>query len=351
MAARGEAALNRQAMAQELDRSRHGVLGLSADNVIEMYRFMLLARTIDERMWILNRQGKVPFVISCRGHEAAQVGCAYAFKPGEDFALPYYRDIGVVLVFGMTPLDIMLGLYARAADPSSGGRQMPGHWGHLAHRIISGSSPVSTQIPHAAGVALASRLKREPSIVLTSFGEGSTSEGDFHEGLNFAGVHKLPVIFLCENNRYAISSPQSKEMAIENVADRAAGYGFPGIVVDGNDVLAMYEVTKQAVDRARRGDGPTLIEAKTYRLTPHSSDDDDRRYRSREEVEEWRRRDPIETIRRYVLQQGLIDEAADERLAVELKAEVDAAVMAAEDSPFAPPEDAVKHVYHDSGGR
>jgi len=347
MAATREAAANQEGLARQLAPSRHAALGLSQENLIETYRTMLLARTLDERLWILNRQGKVPFVISCRGQEAAQVGCAYAFQPGLDIALPYYRDIGLVLVFGMTPLEVMLGVYARAADPSSGGRQMPAHWGHRERKIISGSSPVSTQIPQAAGVALASKIKREPAVTVTSFGEGGASEGDFHEGLNFAGVHKLPVVFLCENNQYAISVPQRKQMAIANVADRAAGYGFPGVVVDGNDLLAVYEVARQAVERARRGEGPTLIEAKTYRLTPHSSDDDDRRYRSAEEVEEWRKKDPIERFRQYLLAEGIIDADSDRQMREDVTREVESAAQAAEASPLPRAEDALKHVYVD----
>jgi 2-oxoisovalerate dehydrogenase E1 component alpha subunit len=342
-----EAAVNQQGVARELATSRHLALGLNEANLIEMYRLMLQARALDERMWILNRQGKVPFVISCRGQEATQVGAGYAFQPGVDFALPYYRDVGLVLAFGMTAHEVMLSLYARAADPNSGGRQMPGHWGHAQRKIISGSSPVATQIPHAAGIALAAKIKREPTVAITTFGEGSTSAGDFHEGLNFAGVHKLPVIFLCENNLYAISVPQAKEMAIQNVADRAASYGFPGVVVDGNDVLAVYEVTKQAVDRARRGEGPTLIEAKTYRLSPHSSDDDDRRYRSPEEVEEWRKRDPLDRCQQYLLAQGILDEERDRQLREEVAREVETAAHAAADSPYPDPEDALKYVYKD----
>ncbi len=339
--------MDQQGVAQELAGSRHSALGLTTENVLEMYRVMLMARAIDERMWILNRQGKVPFVISCRGQEAAQVGCAYAFQPGLDYALPYYRDIGLVLVFGMTPVEIMLALYARAGDPSSGGRQMPGHWGHAARRVVTGSSPVATQIPQAAGVALAAKIKREPLVVVTSFGEGSTSAGDFHEGLNFAGVHKLPVVFLCENNRYAISMPQSKEMAIANVADRAASYGMPGVVVDGNDILAVYEASKQAVERARRGEGPTLIEAKTYRLSAHSSDDDDKRYRSQEEVEEWRKRDPLDRFRQYLLTEALLDEVGDRQLREEVTREVDMAAQVAEHSPLPDAESALRHVYQE----
>src|SRR5690625_2679862 len=255
--------------------NRHEDLGLTDLDVLEMYKKILLTRMADERTWILNRMGKVHFLISGQGQEAAQIGAAWALRPGHDWVLPYYRDLGVVLTLGMTVRDIALMLYAKAEDPNSGGRQMPSHWSHVGLNIVTGSSPVATQLPHAAGIAYAAKMRDDDIVVWTSFGEGTASKGDTHEGMNFAGVHKLPVIFFCENNGYAISVPQAKQMAIENVADRAAGYGFPGVVVDGTDVFEVYRVTKEAAERARRGDGPTLIEAKVFRFTPHSSDDDD----------------------------------------------------------------------------
>ena len=250
----------------------HEQLGLSESDLIDMYCTMLLARRLDERMWALQRQGKVGFHVSCRGHEATQVGAAWALEPGLDFLHPYYRDIGMVLCFGMTPRELMLALFAKHEDVTSGGRQMTAHFSKKSARIVSGSSPVSTQLPQAVGLALASQIRGEEAVTLTSFGEGGSSKGDFHEALNFAGIWQLPVIFLCENNQYAISVHQSKQMAIENVADRAAGYGIPGVIVDGNDVLAVYAATNEAVRRARAGQGPTLIEAKTYRTLPHTSD-------------------------------------------------------------------------------
>jgi 2-oxoisovalerate dehydrogenase E1 component alpha subunit len=326
-------------------RNRHESLGLTDQDLIKMYTFMLLARKIDERMWLLNRAGKIPFVVSCQGQEAAQVGAGYALQPGTDFLLPYYRDLGIVLVWGQTARDIMLSAFAKAEDPNSAGRQMPGHFGSRKLRIVSGSSPVSTQIPHAVGVALAAKMKGERVVVYTSFGEGSSNQGDFHEGLNFAGVHRLPVIFFCENNKYAISVPLSKQLACENVADRAAGYGMPGIVVDGNDVLDVYRVVREAAQRARDGLGPSLIEAKTYRLVPHSSDDDDRSYRSREEVEEARKGDPILRFRAYLLRQGVLDDRLHEELQHHVDRQVDEAVEYAENAPYPKPEDTLLHVY------
>ncbi|GIM48313.1 2-oxoisovalerate dehydrogenase subunit alpha [Collibacillus ludicampi] len=324
---------------------KHEELGLTREQVLEMYRYMLLARRLDERMWILNRAGKIPFVISCQGQEAAQVGAAFAFDRNLDWMCPYYRDLGIVLVFGQTATDIMYSAFAKPGDPNSGGRQMPGHYGGKRFHIVTGSSPVATQVPHAVGFALAGKLRGEKSVAFTSLGEGSTNQGDFHEACNFAGVHKLPVIFYCENNKYAISIPEAKQLACENVADRAIAYGFPGVVVDGNDVLEVYRVFKEAVARARAGEGPTLIEAKTYRLVPHSSDDDDRSYRSREEVETAKKRDPIILFSAYLRETGILTDELDREIQDAIMKEVNEATEAAEKAPFAEPETALLHVY------
>src|SRR5512136_1470178 len=206
---------------------KHRLLGLSDEQALEMYWYILLSRRLDERMWILHRQHLVAFHISGIGHEGTQVGAAFALKKGYDFVHPYYRDMALSLAIGMTPRDLMLALYAKAGDPSSGGRQMPAHYSSRALKIVSGSSPVATQIPQASGIAFGIRYKGTDEVVLTCFGEGSTSEGDFHEGLNWAGIYKLPVIFLCQNNQYAISVPTYKEMPVKNVADRAVAYGMP----------------------------------------------------------------------------------------------------------------------------
>jgi len=306
---------------------------------------MLTARLIDEAALRQNRQGRAPFVVPAEGHEACQVGTAWPMRPGRDVWLPYYRDLAIVLRAGMSPYEIFLGVFAKAADPSSGGRQMPSHWGYRALGIISGSSPIATQVPHAAGVAYAARYRGEDTVVGCWFGDGATSEGDWHEGLNFAGIHRLPVVFVCENNHYAISVPQSKQMAVENVADRAEGYGFPGVVVDGNDVLACYGAMKTAHERARSGEGPTLIEAKTYRFLGHTSDDDDKTYRPRDEVEEARHHDPVERFAAYLLETNVLDGAGAEALRIEIKDEVDAAIAAAWEAPDPLPESALRHVF------
>jgi 2-oxoisovalerate dehydrogenase E1 component alpha subunit len=325
----------------------HEAFGLGEDDLLSMYRTMLTARLVDEASFRLNRQGKAAFVVPVSGHEGCQVGTAWALRRGQDIWVPYYRDVAVVLVAGMTPFEIFLGLFAKADDPSSGGRQMPSHWGSRRLGIISHSSPIATQVPHAAGIAYAARYRGEETVVGCWFGEGATSEGAWHEGMNFAGIHRLPVVFVCENNFYAISVAQTKQMAIENVADRAAAYGFPGVVVDGNDVLACYGAMKKAVERARAGDGPTLIEAKTYRFFPHTSDDDDRSYRSREEVDEAKHHDPLHLFEHYLRKAGVLEKSAVDQLAAEVKADVDAQIDQAWNSPDPEPESLTRHVFYE----
>jgi len=328
-----------------MSENRHQVLGLSDDTVLEMYETMLLARKIDERMWLLNRAGKIPFVISCQGQEAAQVGAAFALEREKDYVLPYYRDMGVVLTFGMTAKELMLSAFAKAEDPNSGGRQMPGHFGQKKNRIVTGSSPVTTQVPHAVGVALGGRMEGKDLVTFVTFGEGSSNQGDFHEGANFAAVHKLPVIFMCENNKYAISVPYEKQVACEKISDRAIGYGMPGVTVDGNDPLEVYKAVKEAADRGRQGEGPTLVETISYRLTAHSSDDDDRAYREQEEVAEAKKNDPILSFAAYLKEVGVLDKAKEQEIVDRIAKLVNEATDYAENAPYAEPEHALKYVY------
>lgn len=324
---------------------RHRGLGLTDDDVLRMYETMLLARRLDERMWILNRSGQASFVISCQGHEATQVGAAWALDRERDWVYPYYRDVGLVLHLGLSPRHLMLALLGKAEDPSSGGRQMPNHFASPEHRIAPQSSVVGTQIPQAAGTALASKLRGDGAVTLVTFGEGATAQGDFHEGLNFASIHKLPVIFLCENNGYAISVPVEKQVASADVADRALAYDMPGVTADGNDPLEVYRVTREAVDRARAGEGPTLIEAKTYRLLAHSSDDDDSAYRSREEVEAWRKKDPIPRFAAYLKENALIDDQGLQEMEERVRQAVDDATDYAQQAPYPRAESLLDHVY------
>ncbi len=325
--------------------NRHKELGLSDETVLEMYKTMVLARKLDERMWLLNRSGKIPFVISCQGQEGAQVGAAFALDRSKDYVLPYYRDLAVVLAFGMTAREVLLAAFGKAEDPNSGGRQMPNHFGQKKNRIVTGSSPVTTQVPHAVGFALAAKMEKKDFVSFVTFGEGSSNQGDFHEGANFAGVHKLPVILMCENNQYAISVPLEKQLACERVSDRAIGYGMPGYTVDGSDVLEVYRVVKEARDRAVRGEGPTLIEALVHRFTAHSSDDDDRTYRNPDEVQKAKERDPIPLFSKYLREQGLLDDALEKQIEREIMDIVNDATEYAEKAPYAEPEDALKYVY------
>jgi 2-oxoisovalerate dehydrogenase E1 component alpha subunit len=322
----------------------HDNLGLTPERLREMFEKMLLARAVDERQWILNRQGREAFHISCQGHEGSGVGSAFALDQTRDVMIPYYRSLAAVLAFGVTPVQAFLSALARATDPMTGGRQMPAHYG-LPPRILTSGSSVATQIPHATGAALASKIRGDGGVSIVYFGDGASSKGDFHEGLNFAAIHKLPAIFVCENNHYAISVPTSKQMAVRSVADRAVGYNMFGESIDGTDPLEVYRAVKTAADRARAGDGPTLIEANVVRMTPHSSDDDDRRYRPESDREDARHRDPIEVFRRYLHAHGLLDEAAEADVRARVQQEVAEALAAAEAAPTPAPETAFDHVY------
>lgn len=343
------AAAEQQKRQQRRGAAAH--FGLSTSALLAMYRTMLLTRRLTDRMFALQRQGRAPFVISGQGQEACQIGSASALKKGVDWIFPYYRDQGICLALGMTPQALMLNLLGKADDPNSHGIQMPSHWSEPSLRIVSGSSPVATQTLHAVGCALASKLRRRREVSITYLGEGSTAQGDFHEACNLAAVHRLPVIFFIENNGYAISEPQWKEMAVANVADRAPAYGMRGQVVDGNDVLAVYQTTKWAVEEARRGHGPALIEAKTYRIVPHSSDDDDRRYRSRKELEDWMKKDPIDRYRKYLREEKILSEQEDESIRRQVDEEIQAAIRFAEAAADPEPEAALRHVYAEEGSR
>lgn len=307
---------------------------LTQDNLLEMYWMMLLARRLDERAWVLHRQGKIAFHISGIGHEAAQVGAAFALRRGKDWVVPYYRDLAMVLSLGLTPREFALSFMGKKGDPTSGGRQMPSHWSLRRANVVSHSSPVATQTTHAVGIALGITMNADESVVLTSIGEGSTAQGEWYEGVNWAAVHSLPVIFLVENNMYAISVRQEKEMAVKRVADKAAGLGLPGVSVDGMDVVKVYQSVSEAAARARAGQGPTLIEARVYRLTPHSSDDDDRSYRSREEVAEWRSRDPLDRFATQLKERKLITPQTETEMEARAKQEVDEAIQFAEQAPY-----------------
>jgi len=318
---------------------------LSTESLLEMYWLMVLSRRLDERTWILHRQGKIAFHISAIGHEAAQVGAAMALRKGDDWVAPYYRDLAMMIALGFTPKDFMLGVMGKKGDPNSGGRQMPSHWSMRRLNVISHSSVVGTQAVHAAGVGFAMKLRGDDAVVLSSIGEGSTSQGEWYEAVNWAAIHQLPVIFMVENNLYAISVRQEKQMAVEKVADKAAGLGLPGVTVDGLDATAVHRAVSEAAERARSGDGPTIVETMVNRMTPHSSDDDDRSYRPREELEAQKAQDPVHLQRDKLLAAGILTEEAENELQERAKREVEQAVEYATEAPYPDISEASYPVY------
>ncbi|MGI8587008.1 MAG: thiamine pyrophosphate-dependent dehydrogenase E1 component subunit alpha [Chloroflexia bacterium] len=323
----------------------HEELGLSTETLLDMYRYMVLARKLDERMWQLNRQGKAAFVISCQGQEAAQVGTAFALEREKDWYVPYYRDLALMLCLGQTPRQVMLSLFAKSEEPNSGGRQMPGHYGFSQSHVLTTGSPVGTQFLHAAGVGLANKLMRGNSEVCATFGgEGATSEGDWHEAMNFASIHKLPVLFVIENNHYAISVPLELQVG-GSLTARAESYGMPGVGVNGLNPLDCYAAVKEAARRARAGEGPSLLEMKCIRLTAHSSDDNDRTYRTKENKEADRQRDPVAFFQHYLMEHGVLDEQTDELIRKRIDEEVEDATDYAEKAPAPVAEDLFKNVY------
>ena len=309
------------------------------------FHYILLGRQVDYRFQVLNRQGRAPFIISCAGHEAAQIGVSWPLKPKHDWLAVYYRDVVLCMRMGVTPLDLMLSVLAKKADPASGGKQTPGHFSDTRLNLTSGGSPVAANLVRGAGVAYTLKMEGAGKVVMANYGEGSGSEGDAHEAFNFAAIYKLPEIFVCENNGFAISTPFRKEYAIEYAAQRAAGYGFPGVTVDGRDPVTCYAVAKEAVSRARAGGGPTLIECLVDRLGAHSSEDDQRRYRSQEEIDRLAENDCLERFKKRLLDEGVLSAKeiaeAEERVKEEV-AQATREGMAAADPE---PEDALTNVY------
>jgi len=318
---------------------------LDEDTLRDWFRTMLLSRQIDIRCQVLNRQGRAPFILSGAGHEAAQIGAAWPLKPKYDWISPYYRDVVFNFRMGVTPLDVMLAVLAKADDPASGGKQTPGHFSDSRLNIISGGSPLATQMVHAAGVAFALKMDGTDKVVMTCYGEGAGAEGDAHEAFNFAAIHRLPEIFLCQNNGFAISTPYRKEYAIAFAAQRAAGYGFPGVTLDGRDPVTAYHASKQAVARARSGGGPTLIEAIVDRLGAHSSEDDQRRYRSAEELDQLAQNDCLERFRKRLLEESILAAKQVAEYEESVKEEVNQATRQALDARDPEPEEALTNVY------
>lgn len=309
---------------------------LAPADLLRIYRTMLFSRRIDERMTRLQRQGRIGFFVGSTGEEAAIVGSAFALEP-QDWVVPCYREAAAAFLRGYPLSDFLAQIFGNAADPMKG-RQMPCHWGSPELRLTSVSSPVGTQIPHAVGLAMAAQIQGKPEVALAYFGDGATSTGDFHVACNFAGVFKAPVIFLCRNNQYAISVPIESQTVSKTIAVKAEAYGIEGVRVDGNDVLAVYQVTAQAARKARRGEGAVLIEALTYRQGAHSTSDDPRAYRRDEEVEHWKDRDPILRFRTYLIAAGIWDESRDRDLEEEIRNEIQTALEQVESLPPPAPE-------------
>jgi 2-oxoisovalerate dehydrogenase E1 component alpha subunit len=318
---------------------------LTDEQLVTMLRTMVMQRTLENRGFQLNRQGKIPFASASEGHEGVQAGAAMAFARGKDILVPYYRDLGLALGVGLTPFEVLLSLFARADDHSAG-RQFPHHYASRRLGLHTISSVIAAQLPHAVGAAYALQLRNEVGrAVLTTFGDGATSEGEWHESINFAAVHRLPVVFLCENNEWAISTPLSKQMGQPDVYKRAAGYGLPGTVVDGMDPIACYEAVAEAMRRARSGGGPTLVEAKCYRFLSHTTDDDDRTYRSRDEVEARREADPVPCFERLLVEHSVLTAEAAEALKRSVLEEANDATDRAEAMAYPSAHDLYERVY------
>lgn len=319
--------------------------GLSGEQLKAMFRNMLLQRQLDNRGFQLNRQGKVPFALGSEGHEALQAGAAMAFERGKDVLAPYYRDLGLAIGIGLTPYEIMLSIFARAED-HNGGRQFPNHYSSKRAGLMSFSSILAAHIPHAVGAAYAMKYRKETGrAVLVTCGDGTTSEGEWHESMNFASVHKLPLVMLVENNQWAISTPLSQQMAEPNIYKRAEGYGMPGEQFDGFDPIKTYDAVHRAMERARSGGGPSLVEGVCYRFLAHSTDDNDMTYRTKDEVVENRKHDPVPRFENLLLETGVL--SADEIGAMkqDVLRETNEATDRAEAMPYPQAADLYEHLY------
>ena len=309
---------------------------LTDKEIQKLYESMILARATDDKAFKLQREGRLGTYPSSRGQEAAQIGSAFALCPS-DWMFPSYRETGVSIIRGL-PLRMIYQYWSG----DERGCHIPENQNDFPITV-----PVGTQIPIATGVAWAAKLKGDPMAVMAYFGDGATSKGDFHEGLNFAGVFSLPIVFLCQNNQWAISVPLHRQTAAQTIAQKAIAYGFPGMQVDGNDVFAVYQAAEQALTRARTGKGPTLIECLTYRLADHTTADDASRYRKAEEVEAWRAKDPIDRLVKFMDREGLWDRSYGERVAAEATERVELAVKEFETLPPADLRDMFRYTFHE----
>lgn len=319
-------------------------LGLSDEFFLKMYRWLVLNRAVDDRGYILVRQGRAGFYAQTSGQEASQIGSALVLEK-KDWLYGDHRSQGSMLVKGLKPSEWFGHVLGKQLDPTQG-RLMPHGSGRRDLNIVPPSSTVGNQLPAAVGTAMAQRIKKDGGITICYFGDGATSEGDFHVALNFAAVYASPAIFFCQNNQYAISVKLEEQTHTKTIAEKARAYGMEGYLVDGNDVIAVYLVTKHCADKARKGDGPSLIEAYTYRYGPHSSADDDTRYRPKGELEMWRTdRDPVNRMRAFLTGKKLWNDAKEQKLQQEVKDEVAAALHEAEESPAPEPITVLDYVY------
>ena len=316
---------------------------LDSQRLVQLYRLMVLNRRVDERMITLQRQGRISFYVSSMGEEAAIIGSAAALQDN-DWIIPCYRELGAAFLRGFTIYELCCQLFGTREDPNKG-RQMPNHYALPHLRYASISSPVGTQIPHATGVALGCKITGSRDAVLVYFGDGATSTGDFHAAANLAGAMKAPIVFLCRNNQWAISVRVERQTAARSLAAKAQAYGFEGIRLDGNDLLAVYKETSAALEKARNGGGPTLIEAYTYRLSGHSTSDDPRAYREEKQVQAWEKRDPLKRLRAYLTATGVWSEKQEHELEVETRDRILTAVRKAETVGPPPLESLFTDVY------
>jgi TPP-dependent pyruvate/acetoin dehydrogenase alpha subunit len=316
---------------------------LAPEQLVDMFYWLKLIRAFDERLSILVRQGKVRSgVYTGIGQEAIIVGTVFALRK-DDFVCPLHRDLGAFLMKGVEPRVMMSQMFAKITGLSKG-RDSALHSGVNELGIFGNTSMLGANLPVAAGIALTFKMEKRDNVVVAYFGEGASNTGDFHEALNFAGVQHLPIVFVCENNQYAYSVPVEKSMAIDDVADRAESYGFDGVAINGNDVLAVYQATQGALARARSGGGPTLIECKTYRWHGHS-EHDKAFYRTDEELAMWRSRDPIPTFTTYLTHMKVLDDRQVKEVEARVKTTIDEAVEFATGAPDPAPEEAVTDLY------
>ena len=320
------------------------------DEYLRIHRLMALAKALDDRMHILVRQGRAPFVGSARGHEGIQVGATAALDGADDWLVPHYRGLGNVVAMGLTAREWMLAVFAKVDDPFTAGRNIPGGcFGYRARRIVTVSQVVASWLPKAAGMAYAAKLTGRDSVFLCNFGDGATSTGDFHEALNFAGIHRLAVVFVCENNGYAISVPLDRQAGNPDLYRRAEGYGMLGVQIDGSDVPVVYATTREAVRRARAGEGPTLIEARIRRINSHTSEDNQARYRTPEDIAEALEYDPVAKFEAWLVGRGWLAPGEAEQIRLEYERESSEAADWAEGQPDPRPEDALANVFAEAG--